>query len=79
MGEREREQKTNRERERERKRVFQLAGKQARRRAEESKGRRRREAAHSTDWTLDLDISTHQLIVIALAHKLHTYFTQTEA
>lgn len=54
MGEREREQKTNRERERERKRVFQLAGKQARRRAEESKGRRRREAAHSTDWTLDL-------------------------
>lgn len=56
-----------------------MAGKQARRRAEESKGRRRREAAHSTDWTLDIDISTHQLIVIALAHKLHTYFTQTEA
>lgn len=30
-------------------------------------------------WIYAIDISTHQLIVIALAHKLNTYFTQTEA
>lgn len=64
---RERKRARDRERVGERKRVFQLAGKQARRRAEGSKG------------IYAIDISTHQLIVIALAHKLHIYFTQTEA
>lgn len=66
-------------------RTFHLAGKQEGRGAEGSEGRRRgrREATHSSGLCFyAIDISTHQLLVIALAHKLHTlvyvtnYFTQ---
>lgn len=39
----------------------------------------RQHAALTGPCIYAIDISTHQLVVIALAHKLHTYFTQTGA